>query len=273
MILLCISCLPCTAQILANSQEEEEVLTDNIRRDMLLGPYFGLYKDNYFSVGTTVGQMPTKTNSDVKFQVSIAQRLTNATLPWGTFFYLFYSQKTFWNVFERSMPMRDLNFNPGIGLTKPFFIKGRYSGKMSLIIEHESNGRDGDSSRSWNKISLSASTLVTPWLLVHSKLWYPIVDGMNNKDLLRYTGLYQAGVEVSAQNRRFIWSAVVMKRKGWNFNFNTALEFAWRLSRQDNQYLFLQYYNGYGENLLDYKHFHSRLRFGISIKPKFFSEF
>ncbi|MDE6680519.1 MAG: phospholipase A, partial [Muribaculaceae bacterium] len=37
--------------------------------------------------------------------------------------------------------------------------------------------------------------------------------------------------------------------------------------------LFFQYYNGYGENLLDYNQYHSRLRAGIVFKPKFFSEF
>lgn len=263
--------IPAFAQILPAPNDEE--FEDSIKKDMSLGPYFGLYKDNYFSVGTVFPGKPTRTNSDVKFQVSISQRLTNNVLPWGTFLFLFYTQKTFWNVFENSMPMRDMNFNPGIGLTKPFFIKGRYSGKLSLIVEHESNGRDGDASRSWNKISLAGSVLVTPWLMVHGKFWYPIVDGMNNKDILRYSGIYQMGCEVSAHDRRYIWALTYIKRQGWNLNANISLEFSMRLFKQDNQYLFFQFYNGYGENMLDYSQFHSRLRVGISIKPRFFSEF
>jgi phospholipase A1 len=47
----------------------------------------------------------------------------------------------------------------------------------------------------------------------------------------------------------------------------------YRLFKNDNQFLFLQYYNGYGENLLDYNQFHSRLRIGLLIKPRFFSDF
>ena len=86
------------------------------------GPYFTLYKDNYFIAGTTIGGKPTATNSDVKFQVSIAQRLTKSTLPFNTYLYLFYTQKCMWNVFENSMPMRDFNFNPGIGLAKHLFV-------------------------------------------------------------------------------------------------------------------------------------------------------
>ncbi len=262
---------PAKGQILVNASEVQ--LEDSIKKDLELGPYFGLYKDNYFSLGTTFPGRPTKTNSDVKFQISIAQRLTNAVLPWKTYLFLFYTQKTFWNVFENSMPMRDMNFNPGIGWSKPFFIKNRYSGKLTLLIEHESNGRDGEESRSWNKISLSSSALITPWLLVHAKYWYAIVDGMNNKDILKYSGIFQTGVEVSAQNRRFIWSGTFVKRKGWNLNGNVCLEFSMRVLKQDNQYLFVQYYNGYGESMLDYKQYHSRIRVGISIKPRFFSEF
>ena len=106
------------AQIISARDSEE--MTDSVKRSYN-GPFFGLYKDNYFTVGTAIGQKPTKMNSDVKFQISLAIRLTNSTLPWGTYLYLFYTQKTFWNVFQNSMPMRDMNFNPGIGLTKPFF--------------------------------------------------------------------------------------------------------------------------------------------------------
>lgn len=270
---ICMACLPndIQAQILDAKRDAE--LEDSINHELFSGPYFGLYKDNYFSLGTTFPGKPTRTNSDVKFQVSIAQRITNSVLPWKTYLFLMYTQKVFWNIFENSMPMRDLNFNPGIGLTKAFFVKGRYSGKMTLMVEHESNGRDGTSSRSWNKISLSGSALVTPWLLVHAKYWYPIVDGMNNKDILYYSGIFQFGAEVSAKDRRYIWSGTLVKRKGWNLNFNLSLEFAMRLFKKDNQYLFFQYYNGYGESMLDYNQFRSRLRVGISIKPRFFSEF
>lgn len=259
------------AQILTTRDERE--FTDSLRTELDYGPYFGLYKDNYFVVGTTVGDKVTRHNSDVKFQVSIAQRLTNNTLPWGTFLFLYFTQKTMWNVFEESLPMRDMNFNPGIGLSKPFFIKNRYIGKASIILEHESNGRDGDASRSWNKVSFSGSVLVADWMLVHAKYWIPIIDGSNNKDILNYSGIFQGGVELSAKNRKFIWGLTLIKRKGWNLNMNAILEFSWLLSRKANQYLFVQYYNGYGENLLDYNRYHSRIRVGICIKPKFFSEF
>ena len=271
VLLLCASLL-CHAQI-TNLPEQTTYNADSIRRELDNGPYFTLYKDNYFIAGTSIGTKPTNTNSDVKFQISIAQRLTKSTLPFNTYLYLFYSQKCMWNVFEESMPMRDLNFNPGIGLAKHLFVKDRYIGKVSLIVEHESNSRDGAESRSWNKISLAANILIDPNFMVHGKAWIPIVDGQNNKDILDYSGIYQMGMTLTSPNKRFGFALTLIKRRGWNLNYNSIWEVNYRLFKGENQYLFLQYYNGYGENLLDYNKFHSRLRLGIVIKPKLFSEF
>lgn len=261
-----------TAQILV-TDKKDIINTDSLRRDFDKQPYFGLYKDNYFIFGTSIGPKPTVQNSNVKFQISIAQKLTRSTLPFGTYLYLFYSQKVFWNVLENSMPMSDLNFNPGIGIAKPLFVRNRFIGKAFMLIEHESNGRDGEASRSWNKISFGASIMIDPNLIVHGKIWIPIVDGVNNKDILKYCGIYQAGMQFQSNNRRFSASVLMTKRAGFNLNFNTTIELAYRILKRDNQFLFLQYYNGYGEGLLEYNKFHSELRLGIVIKPKLFSEF
>lgn len=259
------------AQIVTDSLESVD--TYSVRRAFDRGPYFGLYKDNYFIFGTSVNHTPTKTNTDIKFQISIQQRLTSSTLPFGTYLYLFYSQKCWWNVLENSMPMVDLNFNPGIGLAKPLFVKNRYVGKVTLMAEHESNGRDGLASRSWNKISLAASIMIDPQVTVHGKVWIPIVDGQNNRDILDYSGIYQVGTEFTSRNRRFTASVVLVKRRGWKLNYNTIIELGYRIFRRDNQFLFLQFYNGYGECMLDYNQFRSRVRVGIVIKPRLFSEY
>lgn len=235
--------------------------------------YFGLYKDNYFIFGPTLGSKITKKNTNLKFQISIAQKLTKNTLPWGTYLYLYYTQKCFWNILENSMPMTDLNFNPGIGLAKQLFVKGHYIGKVEFIVEHESNGRDSIWSRSWNKISLAGSVLLDPNIVVFGKVWIPLVDGKENKDILHYTGIYHFGFSFYSQNRKFSATLMMVRRTGAFFNYNTVIEAAYRFSRRHNQYLFAQYYNGYGEGLLAYKEYHSVLRVGFVIKPTFFSEF
>lgn len=266
--------VPSTVKAQIVSLRNDSVDADSVRRAFDKGPYFGLYKDNYFIFGTSIGPRslrPTKENSNVKFQISISQKLTKTTLPWHTYLYLFYTQKVFWNVLENSMPMTDLNFNPGLGIAKPLFVKDRFIGKVMLQIEHESNGRDSIWSRSWNKVTLGANILIDPNFSVHSKVWIPIIDGENNKDILKYCGIYQVGM--SYQTRRFGASVVLVKRKGNIFNYNTIVELSYKLGNNQNQYLFLQYYNGYGEGLLDYNKFHSQLRAGIVIKPTLFSDY
>ena len=169
--------------------------------------------------------------------------------------------------------MRDLNFNPGIGLSKLLIVKDRLIGKATVLIEHESNGRDGDESRSWNKVSFCGNIYIDPQFMIHAKWWIPIIDGQNNKDILKYSGIYQTGIQFMSQNGRFGAAVTLVKRSGINFNFNTIVELNYRIFKGENQFFFVQYYNGYGENLLDYKQFHSRLRAGIIIKPKFFSDY
>lgn len=262
--------LESSAQILALEGKPYDI--DSIRGDFENQPYFGLYKDNYFIFGPSL-KNPNNTNTNVKFQISIAQRLTKSVLPWGTYLYLFYSQKCFWNVLEKSMPMTDLNFNPGIGLTKPLYVKDRYIGKLTLMLEHESNGRDSIQSRSWNKVSVAANIMVDKCLMIHGKAWIPIIDGENNRDILHYCGIYQTGIQVFSPNQRFSGSVILTKRLGKLFNYNTVVELSYRIFKRDNQFLFMQFYNGYGEGLLDYKQFHSQVRLGIVIKPKFFSEY
>ncbi len=264
-------CMPAAAQIVAIDKDEWDA--DSIRRELDSRPYFGLYKDNYFSAGTVLGGVPDKHNTDVKFQLSIQQRLTKSVLPFHTYLYLFYSQKAMWNVLEESMPFHDLNFNPGIGLSKHIIVKGRLVGKATLMAEHESNGRDSLASRSWNKISLAAEAYISPYLMAHAKFWIPIVDGENNRDILKYSGIYQAGFQAVTRDDKWVFDLTLVKRKGWNLNCNTIVQVGYRLNHNSNQFLMLQYYNGYGECLLDYNQFHSRLRVGLLIRPTFFSDF
>ena len=270
---ICLSAfLPAGAQI----QDRENGLTidaDSVRMEFDRAPYFGLYKDNYFIFGAPIGSKATKQNTNAKFQISIRQKLTKSILPGGTYLYLCYTQKVFWNVLEESLPMIDLNFNPGIGLAKPVFKNGKYIGKFIFQIEHESNGRDSIESRSWNRFSFGCDLLITNNFLAHAKIWIPYIDGENNKDLLGYAGIGQIGMELMSDDRRWRGSLVLVKQKTWRLDFNTIVEVSWQFSRKADWNLFAQYYNGYGEGLLDYNKFSSHLRTGIVIRPKFFSNY
>ena len=152
-------------------------------------------------------------------------------------------------------------------------MKDKLVGKATVMIEHESNGRAGTASRSWNKVSLAGEAYISPSLMAHAKYWIPIVDGKYNRDILRYSGLYQAGFQAMSLDDKWVLDMTLVKRKGWDLNFNTIVQLGYRINHNSNQFIMLQYYNGYGETMLDYNQYHSRLRFGLLIRPKFFSDF
>lgn len=243
---------------------------DSVRRELEKAPYFSLFKDNYFAGGTSVGSKPTAKNSNVKFQISISQRLTKSQLPFDTYLFVAYTQKNIWNVFEESLPMQDMNFNPGIGLGHLIIRKNKYIGKAYFMIEHESNGKDSILSRSWNKVTLATSLMISNNFELQLKAWVPIIDSGNNKDILTYNGLGQTALNYMTDNGRLRLATIITWRKKF-MRFNSQWEISYKLSRKENQFLFLQYYNGYGENLLDYNKFKSIVRIGFVIKPEAFS--
>ena len=267
LLLIVLLCIPGFTQI---RNDVPRYNPDSVRKELDKRPYFSLYKDNYFIGGTTIGSKPTNKNSDVKFQLSISQRLTKSKLPFDTYLFITYTQKAFWNVFQESLPMYDLNFNPGIGLSHLVIHRNRLIGQVSLLIEHESNGKDSTASRSWNKVTFAVAITLSPNWEAQFKTWIPIVDGENNKDLLKYNRIFQVAANYRTDNRRFNCGVILTKRKTWT-SFNTQVELSYKFNNNENQYFFLQYYNGYGENLLEYNKFKSMIRIGFVIKPSDFS--
>ena len=57
---------------------------DSVRKELESGPHFSLFKDNYFVGGIPLGQKIRANNSNVKFQLSISQRLTKS-IPQDSF--------------------------------------------------------------------------------------------------------------------------------------------------------------------------------------------
>ena len=256
-------------QILEEKNEAVKVKynADSVRAELDKMPYFTLFRDNYFSGGIPLGTKPTGHNSDVKFQLSISQRLTKSKLPFDSYLFIQYTQKAFWDVFRESLPMRDLNFNPGIGLGHLIIRHNKYIGKAYLMLEHESNGKDSIDSRSWNKITFSWALVLNDNWETQFKTWIPIIDGENNKDILKYNGIFQFAVNYRTCNKRLQIGALITQRKAW-FGFNTQLELSYKFNKRENQFFFIQYYNGYGENLLEYNQYKNMLRVGFVIKPQ-----
>lgn len=229
-------------------------------------PSFGVYRDNYFVTGVPTNYKINKNTADAKFQISIRQRLTKSILPFKTFLYLTYTQKSFWDIYRKSSPFQDNNFNPGISLSKAIIHHNTLKGIAVFSFEHESNGRDSLQSRSWNYLSLSGSWFFNARFSVQLKVWGGWVDQEGNPDLLKYRGYGLVALNYKSMNERW-WCSLVINPRRRFIDMNTIWEVNYKPFRKANEYLFLQFYNGYGENLLEYNRFSSMVRLGICIKP------
>jgi len=227
-------------------------------------PYFGMYKDNYIVTGVPMNKAITRNTADAKFQVSIRHRLTKTILPFNSFLMLTYTQKCFWDIYADSAPFGDMNFNPGLMLGKPIIIDNQLRGLVSFAFEHESNGKDSINSRSWNYFVLSGAHYFNANLSVQGKLWAGWYGGAN-KDLYKYRGFSLIALNYRTRNDKFWFSTIFNPTlKG---GINMQIEANYKVNSKLNQHLFVQWYNGYGEGLYDYKQYSSVVRVGICIKP------
>lgn len=130
--------------ILEREQQTEDSLI------LALGniPAFTIYKDNYIITGTNFeGGKITKYNSDAKFQISLRHRLYRKLLPYRLYTFLTYTQKSFWDIYRKSAPFSENNYNPSLGVGRNFVRNRRIEGIVMFQFEHESNGRDSIQSR------------------------------------------------------------------------------------------------------------------------------
>ncbi|MCC8154995.1 MAG: phospholipase A [Tannerellaceae bacterium] len=233
-------------------------------------PAFGVFKDAFFTTGIPLNQRITNETADAMFQVSIRQRLTKSYLPFNFFAYLTFSQKAFWDIYSESSPLRDINFNPGLGFGKYIIKDNKLIGATFIQIEHESNGKDGEDSRSWNYLSVSGKFFFNRNFNTIFKLWAPYVDGGENKDLLRYRGIGTVSANFLSNNTLWWITGELNPRKGFG-NVNTTFTVGYKISNRSNQYLYTRFYNGRGDSLLNYKEYEMNIRIGICIKPDFYS--
>lgn len=232
-------------------------------------PAFSIYKDNYIISGTVLDHVPSKDNSDAKFQFSFKQRIQNKPLVWGSYFYLIYTQKSFWDIYKKSSPFAENNYNPGLQLTKPIYSKNHLKGVFSFSMEHESNGRDSIYSRSWNFIGLQYAHFFSREVNASLKAFIPL-EKSDNPDLMKYIGYAEAQVSWNIIEELLILDIMARKGAAWDAKGSIMTSLSYRPSEKRNMYWTLQWFQGYGENLVDYNKHVSMLRIGFMVKPKLY---
>jgi outer membrane phospholipase A len=222
---------------------------EKLRRHLL--PYDPIY----FSVGA-------KDGLNARFQFSFKFRLLtpvgNVAEPWHDL-YIAYTQTSLWDLQSLSKPFYDTSYKPTF-----FFLRENLGVKTAWFdrlgvqagVQHESNGQALPKSRSLNTAYFKPTVawkLPRGWQLAVSPRVIAYLEKEENPDLERYRGYVEWLVSASHRDG-FKFTANL--RKGTGSGYGSAeLNASWPLDALFPELggrVLIQYFNGWGESLLDY---------------------
>lgn len=219
------------------------------------------HRSNYLVTGFTQ-------DTQVKFQFSFKYDLWPS--PSRHTVYLAYTQKSLWDLYDKSAPFRESNYAPEVFYAHYHSdMRGQPNPGCGLFseqvgIEHESNGEAGEASRSWNKVfvDVEATCYGKPlYGLLGVRLWYPI--GLRENPTIKRTqgyGELLLGVGVDEEDAHSNGLVTVALRKGtsrqlakgsltvdarWRPTYQRLIGKAWKFA----PYVWFQFFTGYGESL------------------------
>ena len=186
-----------------------------------------------------------------------------------------YTQRSFWQLYdtENSSPFRETNYEPEILLNFRTDFKPLGLRFINVGLNHQSNGCSEPNSRSWNRgvanFGFEKDNLV---LVLNTWLRIPESDESDdNSDIERYMGYGQAWIYYFFKFGRqsdYTHRLGFMFRNNLLFDNNRSsvqLEGSFQVLK--NTCLYIQYYSGYGESLIDYDEYIDRIGAGVMLKP------
>lgn len=206
---------------------------------------------------------------ETKFQLSIKFPLLINLFDTADI-YAAYTNRSFWQLYnsDQSEPFRETNHEPEIWVqfTPKWEIYGFTNTWNSFGFNHQSNGRGGTLSRSWNRL-FAWFTFERENLAFSFKPWIALVntsaDG-DNPDITDYLGHYEVSASYKWEDHVFS----IMSRNNLESGFSKgAVELSWSFPLGQWPYLrgYLQYFSGYGESLIDYDEYVNSVGIGLSL--------
>lgn len=210
-------------------------------------------------------------NTEVKFQVSLKASLARSVLLRGDEMFVGFTATAFWQAYnsDASAPFRETNYEPELFWTRPVFTENDIidSALMVVGLSHQSNGRGLPLSRSWNRVY--ANFVVERGDFVFSlKPWWRIPDNGedgpgyradDNPDIERYLGHFEFTTIYRDNDHEFS----MMIRNNLRSDNKGAVRLEYTFPLWGDIRGFAQYFNGYGDSLIDYDaHIE---RFGVGI--------
>ena len=190
--------------------------------------------------------------------------------------YMGFTAVSFWQVYnsEASKPFRETNYEPELfyAWRNELSFAGFQFNQIRLGFSHQSNGQSGLRSRSWNRLFASAM-FSDEDSFYHIKAWYRIKEdekddpldstGDDNPDITTFMGHAEFGYGTKVGNFN-IMALVRNNLKTSDNKGSVQLNLSYPIS--DRYDVLLQYFNGYGDSLVDYNRHQQRIGLGIQLK-------
>lgn len=209
-------------------------------------------------------------NVEAKFQLSFKMPLLVGLFDNRVDVFAAYTNRSFWQVYNdrESRPFRDIDHEPEawVQVHNDFRILGFTNRLNSVGISHQSNGRSGSLSRSWNRL-YAEFLFELENLVISLKPWYRIPedgDDDDNPDITDYMG----HGELRGAYRWGDHTFSLMLRNNLESTFRRgAVELGWSFPLWEYRFFrgYIQYFNGYGESLIDYDQHANSIGAGISL--------
>lgn len=202
------------------------------------------------------------------FQLSIKYPVAKGVIGDMSRLEVAYTNRSFWQMYHTdiSRPFRETNHEPELILSwQP---QNKNIDYFAMALNHQSNGQSGDLSRSWNRIIAEAGFVYSNGLL-NTKLWWRIPEssrvgplGDDNPDITHYMGYGEVRyVFIHGSN-----TASIMLRNNVKFSNNKgAIEIGYNFPLHKKIKGYIQYFNGYGDSLIDYDRSQQRIAIGIKL--------
>ena len=280
----------CRVQLEAESSTEQIVETPptskrlKVDRENALQPFTLMsHKPNYFLLGAYNSDgynssyfeeqydEPSIHLDDTEAQFQISLKVPLGINLFNTFdVYAAYTNRSFWQLYnaEISRPFRETNHEPEawVQFTPGWKIFGFRNSANAIGIVHQSNGRGGVLSRSWNRVYANFvfqrgnfAFGFKPWIRISED-----AADDDNPDITDYLGHYELRAGYKWKDHVFS----IMSRNNLESGFDRgAVELGWSFPLWNYPYLkgYIQYFGGYGESLIDYNQRVNRIGIGISL--------
>ncbi len=198
-------------------------------------------------------------SSEVKFQISFSIPVFMDIFDSETNLKIAYTQLSFWQYYTNDPYFRETNYQPEIFLERKFS-SNFYS---SLGAVHQSNGRGGQTERSWNRVYTRFIFSGSSWMTTLN-FWYQLnaKKERTNPDIAEYLGY--GNIIIAYKIKENVFSL-----ESYNFIESyfkrPSVRLGWSYPVIDRLRLYFTYFHGYGQSMLEYTYLENSIGLGLSI--------